>query len=431
MIQLEMARIRVDNQKEVLADIPVKMQEILKELQVQLHPGMRVAVCAGSRGISNYALVIRCVVDAIKSAGAEPFIIPAMGSHGGATAEGQAQVLSDYGITQDAMGAQVVSSMQVVKFGELDEEPHIPVYMDACAAEMDGIIVVNRVKPHTDFHGEHESGIVKMLTIGLGKHAQALAVHRYGADGLRDYIPKISQKVIDSGKILGGVAILEDGYDHTADIVYAPVDRMFEADRALLERSRQLCAKLPFREADVLVVDRIGKNFSGTGMDTNVIGRIMIPGQRDSGPHLHRIVALDISDESHGNALGVGLADVISKRLDDKVDWITTYENVITSGFLARGNRPIVGETDRRALEIALMCCGRPVTSDDVKVARIPNTLHLNEMYVSRSLMEDIKDDPRVKQIGEFEPIQFDESGALLPFNGADDTKSTSVEGKK
>lgn len=416
MIQLEMAKIRVACRREALPDIPARMAEIMEEAKRQLRPGMRVAICAGSRGISNYALVVKCVVQAVKEAGAEPFIIPAMGSHGGATAEGQARVLADYGITEETMGAPVVSSMEVVRLGELDGEPRIPVYMDAQAYGADGVIVVNRVKLHTDFHGDHESGIVKMLTIGLGKHAQALAVHRYGANGLRDYIPKISRKVLESGKILGGVAILEDGADQTADLVYAPADRMFEVDHALLERSRALVAKLPFQETDVLIVDQIGKNYSGTGMDTNVIGRIMIPGQVDLGPQCRRIVALDISDESHGNALGVGLADVISKRLDDKIEWKSTYENVITSGFLARGNRPIVGDTDKRALEIALMCCGQPITAETARVARIPNTLHIGTLYVSRRLMEEIKDDPAVEQISDFEPIQFDENGSLAPF---------------
>jgi len=416
MKQLEIAKVRVTHQQENLPDIPSKMKEIMAAAQMQIRPGMRVAICAGSRGISNYALVVRCTVEAIKAAGGEPFIIPAMGSHGGATAEGQAQVLADYGITEESMGAPVVSSMEVVRLGKLDEEPHIPVYMDAHAYAADGVIVVNRVKLHTDFHGPHESGIVKMLTIGLGKHAQALAVHRYGANGLRDYIPRISRKVIESGKILGGVAILEDGYDHTADLVYAPADRMFEVDHALLERSRTLCAKLPFAQTDVLVVDAIGKNYSGTGMDTNVIGRIMIPGQEDLGPKCSRIVALDISNESHGNALGVGLADVISKRLDDKINWKSTYENVITSGFLARGNRPIVGETDRRAIEIALMCCGRPIEMRNARLARIPNTLHLGVIEVSRKLYEDIKDDPSVELISDFAPIAFDETGSLMPF---------------
>ena len=296
--------------------------------------------------------------------------------------------------------------------------PPVNIVVDALVITKwtDGVIVVNRVKLHTDFHGPHESGIVKMLTIGLGKHAQALAVHRYGANGLRDYIPRISRKVIESGKILGGVAILEDGYDHTADLVYAPADRMFEVDHALLERSRTLCAKLPFAQTDVLVVDAIGKNYSGTGMDTNVIGRIMIPGQEDLGPKCSRIVALDISNESHGNALGVGLADVISKRLDDKINWKSTYENVITSGFLARGNRPIVGETDRRAIEIALMCCGRPIEMRNARLARIPNTLHLGVIEVSRKLYEDIKDDPSVELISDFAPIAFDETGSLMPF---------------
>ncbi len=416
MIELEMAKIRVRHHLECLEDIPARMKEILRPCRTQLRPGMRVAVCAGSRGISNYAVIVRCVVQAVKEAGAVPFIIPAMGSHGGATAEGQARVLADYGITEETMSAPVISSMEVVRIGELDAEPRIPVYMDAHAFAADGVIVVNRVKLHTDFHGDHESGIVKMLTIGLGKHAQAIAVHRYGADGLRDYIPEISRKVIRSGKILGGVAILEDGYDHTADLVYAPAEKMFETDHALLERSRRMCARLPFEEADLLIVDTIGKNYSGTGMDTNVIGRIMIPGQEDRGPRCRRIVALRLSAESHGNALGVGLADVIARKLEEQIDWQATNENVITSGFLARGNRPVVGETDRRAIEIALMCCGRPIGAETARVARIPDTLHLGEICVSRRLMQDLEGRPDITRISDFVPLRFDACGNLLPF---------------
>lgn len=406
---VKMARVRLSHVSAPIADIPGKVMHELRDLQVK--KGARIAVACGSRGISNISLIAASVVKCLIEKGAEPFIIPAMGSHGGATGAGQAQVLADYGITEETMGVKVISQMDTVRIGSTGGDPDIPVYMDKNAWESDGVIVINRVKPHTDFHGTHESGIVKMLTIGLGKQRQAETTHFYGADGLRDQIPRISQRVIDSGKIIGAVAILEDGYDNTSDICYAPADKIFEVDSQFIERSRRMMARLPFDDIDVLIVDRQGKNYSGTGMDTNVIGRLRIPGQEDGTPRCSRIAVLDLSDESHGNALGVGLADVTTKRFYDKIDWHATNENVITSGFLQRGFLPIVAQSDISAISIALNSCGAR-DAKSARVVRIRSTLELEEILVSEALIASLPNDSTV--LSAPEKLDFNKDGNLF-----------------
>ena len=405
-------KVRIPLENRRLDDIPAAVSASFAVIEDRVRPGMRIAITCGSRGISNIALIIKSLVSSVKAKGAEPFIVPAMGSHGGATAKGQAEVLRGYGVYEEAVGAPIVSSMEVVKLGTTKEPPHLPVYMDKNAYESDGVIVVNRVKAHTDFHGPHESGIVKMLTIGLGKHAQALAVHSYGVTGLRDYIPYVSQAVIDSGKIIGGLAILEDGLDNTADIEIAPAEGIFELDSRFLARSKALMAQLPFSELDVLVVDEMGKDYSGTGMDPNVIGRVSIDGQEDGKPHCRSICVLGLSEASHGNALGVGLADVATKRLADSIDWPATRANVVTSGFLKRGAMPVTMETDRKAIELSLKTCG---TGDipDPRIVRIKNTLQLQEIYVSPALLGEL---PPGSEIIKETTFEFDEEGNIAPF---------------
>ena len=405
---------RIDLKQQIVEDIPGKVREEFRTIAPNIRPGMKIAVTAGSRGINNIALIIKTAVDCLKEAGAEPFIIPAMGSHGGATAEGQRAVLAGYGVTEEAMGVPVKSSMEVVKIGET-EDPKISVFMDKNAWEADGVLDVNRVKCHTDFHGVHESGIVKMLCIGLGKHAQALAVHKYGADGLRDYVPVVAKKVIGSGKIVGAIAILEDGFDHTADIKCALPADIFRVDEEFNRRSHELIAKLPFDQIDVLIVDRMGKEVSGTGLDTNVIGRIRIPGQEDGLPFIRKIVVLNLSEASHGNALGIGLADVTTRSLADSIDWKATYENVITSGFLQRGFLPIVAENDKEAVDIAVRTSGQPDLSG-LRVARIESTLKLGKAYLSAPLLKELTEKGRGVPLGEAEELSFDGSGRIAAF---------------
>lgn len=412
---LQVARARLRHTSAPLADVPAAVRRACAPLAARVRPGSRVALAVGSRGITGIDTIVRAVVDTIRGAGGEPFIVPAMGSHGGATAEGQAQLLRDYGIDEARMGAPVRSSMAVVSLGSTGGEPDVPVWLDALASEADGIVAINRVKAHTDFHGPHESGVVKMLTIGLGKHAQAIAVHRHGAKGLREQVPRVARRVVESGHVWGALAIVEDGYDQTSDVGYAQGMDIFALDQAYLARSRQMMARLPFAALDVLAVDMMGKNFSGTGMDTNVIGRLCIRGEADGQPDCRRIAVLDVSPESHGNALGVGLADVTTARLRDKIDWAATNENVVTSGFLERGFLPLVMPTDREAIALALQSSGLH-TPQSVRFARIRNTLHLDEAYLSPALLAALAAGGHGEQVGGLAPLAFGDDGAIAPF---------------
>ena len=372
-----------------LPDAAAKLSLEFASIEALIKPHMRVAIATGSRGIRNIAHIVQRLVAEIKQRGAEPFIVPAMGSHGGATGEGQKAVLSGYGIGEESAGAPVISSMAVDALGSTGGHPDIPVWMDRAAYASDGVIVINRVKPHTDFHGVHESGVVKMLAVGLGKHRQAIQMHAYGASGLRESIPRVARKVIESGKILAVLALLEDGYDHTADLAFAAGMDIFDLDAAFLERSRKMMARLPFERLDVLVVENIGKDISGTGMDTNVIGRIRAGGQADARPNIKIVVALDLTPASHGNALGVGLADITTRKLAGKIDWNATYQNVITSGFLSRGFLPVVMETERDAIQLALDVCGCK-KADELKMVRIKSTLDLSRVRISKALLHQL-----------------------------------------
>ncbi|MDW7674485.1 MAG: lactate racemase domain-containing protein, partial [Bacillota bacterium] len=346
-------KVRQKFSEDKIANIEEAVHAELKNINLNIKPGANIAIATGSRGICNIAKVVAQLVKEVKALGGNPFIIPAMGSHGGATAEGQQQILADYGITEETMGAPVRATMKVVKLG--NNESGVPVYLDKYAYESDGIIAVNRIKAHTDFHGPIESGVIKMLVIGLGKRAGAEAVHTYGIYGLRNYIPSSAKVVLEKAPIMAGIGLIENAYDQTAKIVALRPEEMEAREQELLLESKGLMPSLPFDRFDVLVMNEIGKNISGTGMDTNITGRIQIRGEKDPDkPFIYQLVALDLTEESHGNALGVGMADVVSKKLTDKIDIQKTYTNVITSGFLTRGAIPITMPTDREAIEVAL-----------------------------------------------------------------------------
>src|SRR3712207_4251776 len=260
------------------------------------------------------------LVRILRDAGAAPFIVPAMGSHGGATAEGQVEILKSLGVTEESVGAPIRSSMEVVELGET--ESGVPVYMDRIAHQADGVVIVGRIKQHTDFRSEVESGLLKMSSIGLGKHAEALALHAHGVKGIRDYMVEAGKKVLSSGKVLFGVGIVENAYEETAMIEVIPPESVVEREAQLLRESARLMPKLPVSDIDVLFVDELGKNFSGTGMDTNVIGRFRIPGvEEPESPRVKYLIVSDVSEPAHGNTLGVGLADLTTRRLFEKVNY--------------------------------------------------------------------------------------------------------------
>jgi hypothetical protein len=366
-----------------LADLEGTLSQELCSFDDRFEPGARIAVAVGSRGIRDIQMVVRGVVAYLRERGAEPFIVPAMGSHGGATAQGQEELLSGYGITEALVGAPVRSSMDVAEL--LSNESECPVFMDRQAWESDGVVLVNRVKVHTDYQGDYESGLAKMAVIGLGKHAQALAIHRRGVYGLKVMMPRAARDVFASGRVLGGVAIVEDAFDETMCVRAIAAEDIMAEEPALLALARENMPRLPLDDIDVLIVDRLGKDISGVGMDPNIIGRMAIRGEPEfDRPRVKAIIVRDISDGSHGNALGIGLADIITKKLYDRIDFAPMHENVFTSTFLERAKVPVVAETDEKALAFALRASWVDDHSQAV-VVRIRDTLHVSSCLVSES----------------------------------------------
>lgn len=400
-------------------DIEEAVREQLgrEEIASTIKPGMSVALTAGSRGIAEINVVLRSLVSVLKEMEAEPFIVPSMGSHGGATAEGQVEILESLGVTEEFCGAPVRSSMEVVELGETDRG--VPVYMDRIASEADGVIAVNRIKAHTDFRSDVESGLLKMVSIGLGKHHQALALHGYGVEGIRDFMVEVGEKVLESGHILFGFGIVENAYDEPAFIeAILPAD-VHEREKELLAGYMEMMPAIPIPEIDVLYVDALGKNYSGTGMDTNVIGRFRILGvEEPETPDVKYLIVGDISEESHGNALGIGLADLTTRRLADRIDRKVMNENVLTSTFIDRAKVPMVMESDEDALKAAVRC-NWGVPPEETRFVRIPNTLHLEYLYVSENLVDDVLENG-LEVVGDPVELGFDDEGNLLPFEEAE-----------
>ena len=385
-----------------------------EEISSAIRPGMSVAVTAGSRGIAQIDEILRAVIEGLKEMGAEPFIVPAMGSHGGATAEGQVEILASLGVTEEFCGAPIRSSMETVEIGETARG--IPVFMDRIASEADGVVVVNRIKAHTDFRAEVESGLLKMASIGLGKHAQALALHGYGVEGIRDFMVEVGEEVMDSGHILFGLGIVENAYDEPATIEAIPTREIPHRERELLRGYMQMMPVLPISDIDILYVDALGKNYSGTGMDTNVIGRFRILGvDEPERPDVKYLIVGDVSEESHGNALGVGLADLTTERLVGQIDRNAMNANVVTSTFLERAKVPMVLADDREALQTAVRC-NWGVPPEETRFVRIPNTLHLEHLYVSENLVEEALANSDAEVVSGPEPLRFGADGSLEEF---------------
>ncbi|EMT54646.1 hypothetical protein I532_03540 [Brevibacillus borstelensis AK1] len=411
----KMIKIRQRFTGPVVADIDGTVSKQLDSagLKQNVKPGMQVAITAGSRGIANIHLIIRAVVRELRQMGAEPFIVPTMGSHGGATAKGQVEVLESLGITEAFCGAPIRSSMEVEQIGQTEEG--MPVYVDKNALAADGIILMGRVKVHTDFKSPIgiESGLMKMAAIGLGKHKQALLIHSHGVTGIRDIMPKVARVMLARTKILCGIAIVENAFEQTALIEAIPTAQIEARERELLAESAALMPKLPAEEIDILIVDEVGKNYSGTGMDTNIIGRLRIQGTPEpQSPRIKYIIASDLSEASHGNGLGIGLADLTTQRFFDKLDFKAMNENVITSTFLARASIPIVLESDRAALAAALRA-NWGVEPEKARIMRIPSTLHLEYLYVSEALLPEVAELPHVEVVGELAELEFDDQGYL------------------
>ncbi len=405
----QFTKIRQQFAREALSDIEQTVHNQVTA-KLQITPGARIAITVGSRGINNIARIAKAVVAAVKACGGAPFIIPAMGSHGGATAEGQREILASYGVTEDAMGCPIRSSMEVVEIDSSGLE--MKIFMDKHGYESDGVILLNRIKPHTAFHGDYESGLVKMSVIGLGKERLANELHRFGVYGLKTIMPNAARRILATGKIVLGVGIVENAYDETAIIEALTPAEILTREPELLATAKQLMPSFPLRDIDLLIVDQIGKNISGSGMDPNIIGRMKIPGQPPAEfPKIKIIVITDITEPSHGNACGIGLADVTTRRLADKIDWDATYMNGITSGFYEHFMLPIVAPTDLQAFEWGIRASHDPYAPK--KIVRITDTLHVSELYVSDAALSEVKD--RVEIISEPQSL-FDAQGSLIAF---------------
>jgi len=413
---MEPIRIRRINQifnDDRIEDIPGAVSRELAAIRFDemVKPGMRIGITVGSRGIRNLQTIIQTIIQAVKTRGGNPFLITAMGSHGGATVEGQRAVLEKYGFSEQTMGVPVRATMDVVELGTLDNG--LKVYFDKIAYESDGIIAVNRVKVHTGFKSGIESGLCKILAVGLGNHKGASLVHSLGVEGLKDYMVRFADVILEKAPILCGIGILENAYDETCRIAGAAPRDFKRVDRELLSECKALLPKLPVPHIDILFVQEMGKNISGTGMDTNIVGGILSYDPAEyTPPKIKRIIVLDLTEETSGNALGIGTADLITRRLYDKLDLKATYTNTITATFLERAKIPIVAETEKEAYEVAVKTVWN-LPGAIPRVVIIRNTLKLDELYVSEPVWQEIKDRPDIRAAGDWVPIGFDENGEL------------------
>lgn len=394
-----------------IADVEAEVRYRIGKSKVcdRIKPGDEVAVTAGSRGIVHIPEILRTVVSVFRERGALPFIVPAMGSHGGATAEGQLEVLESLGITESTVGAPIRSSMDVVELGRT--QYGCPVFMDRFAAEAAAVFIVNRIKVHTRFKADHESGLMKMIAVGLGKRKGCGEMHRYG---LYPAIVDAARIAMSKAPVIGGLGIVENASNGIARIGAARAGDLERLDSELLVLEKKIFPGLPLDEIDLLIVDEMGKNISGTGMDTNVIGRVGKPCMNEEEkPRIRKIVVLDLNDASHGNALGMGLADIATERFRKKIDFKATYENVIAANILERAKLPVVVSSDRDAVSLGLSLVTGPLCPEP-RVIYIENTSSLSKILVSRKTLEEMKiqgfEDPDIRKV----ELHFAENGDLV-----------------
>jgi len=416
MIYPRMVRVRQHFERPQVPDIPAAVASALESLDLsrRIKPGQTVALTAGSRGIANIPLLLRSTAAVLKKLGAKPFLIPAMGSHGGGTAEGQRRILESYGITEEFVGAPIRASMETVQIGMTTEG--FPVLLDRIASQADHIGVVARIKPHTGYHGPLESGLMKMMMIGLGKHAGALQYHRILLDHPFDAVVRsVGRTLMKSAPIAFGLAVVENAYDETA-LVEGVAPEAFETrEERLLVEAKRFLMRLPLRQADLLIVDEIGKNISGSGMDTNVVGRKRAFRNQPSPPgipSMRLIYVRGLSEKTHGNASGIGLADFTSTRLVQQMDYRSTVINCLTAGYPEGAFVPVHFATDREVLEAALAIIGTR-TPQEARILHIRNTLQLEEVNVSEPCLEDAERQTEFTTVGRPGPLEFDATGNL------------------
>ena len=390
-----------------LANVPDAIACAIRSSRIRerIRPGGSVALTVGSRGIAGIDVIVRSAIEMLRSLGFSPFVVAAMGSHGGGTAEGQRALLAELGVIEASVGCPIVSDMGTVVLGE--NSLGLPIRFDKNAYEADGIVLLNRIKPHTSFTGQFESGLLKMLTIGLGKREGAAQVHKLGLAGLKTILPEVGAFLLANTKVALGIALLENAEETPAKIVGVEPEDLLRVEPDLLDESRLLMGRLPFNQIDVLIVGELGKNYSGTGLDPNVIGRQRVETMPDlPRPVVTRLAVLDVSVESRGNALGVGLADLTTERLVRAIDPVPMRVNSFTSNLLSRARVPLSLPSDREVIEACLNTCWRSDWSE-ARVVFIPNTLELLTMWVTRPLVGEVAVET------DFMPMPISPSGDL------------------
>ncbi len=394
-----------------VADIPNLVDSLLapQAFSGKIRPGMRIAITASSRGIANQALIIKSIAAFVKKMNAHPFVVPAMGSHGGATAEGQREVLVQYGITEEYIGCPILSSMEVTKVGVNEEG--MDVFIDKHAAAADGIIVNCRIKPHTAFRGPYESGIMKMMAIGLGKQYGAEVCHEAGFKNMAKYVPMFGRVILRNAPILFAVAAIENAYDETSEIHAVNADEIEDREPVLLQRAFGNMPRILVDSCDVLIVDQIGKNFSGDGMDPNITGTFCTP-YASGGIAAQRVCVLDLSPETHGNGIGLGYASVTTSRVFKQLDFTSMYPNAITCTVLGGVRIPIVMESDKDAIQVCVRTCNE-IDKASPRIVRIPNSLHIEHIELSESYLQEVSLHPQLSVESEPEPFPFDDYGNL------------------
>lgn len=392
-------------------EIPSIIQHQLSEDKFanKIKPGMKIAITAGSRGVANVALITKSIVNFVKSKGAYPFVVPAMGSHGGATAKGQKDILIGYGISEDYIGCPIISSMEVKNIGKNEEGNNV--FIDKHAAEADGIIVSCRIKPHTAFRGPYESGIMKMMAIGLGKQHGAEVCHAEGFKNMAKNVPLFGRAIIKHAPILFAVATIENAFDETCKIVSVNSDEIAKKEPPLLQEAFSYMPRILVDECDVLIVDQIGKNFSGDGMDPNITGTFCTP-YASGGIKAQRVCVLDLSAETHGNAIGLGYSSATTKRVFNQLDLSSMYPNAITCTVLGGVRIPIVMESDKEAIQVCIRTYNE-INKECPYIVRIPNSLHIEHIMLSEAYYDKVKNMPNITIESEPEYLKFNDNGDL------------------
>ena len=407
-----MARIRQIFDDSFVADPAATLQKELEQKAAACGDltGKRVAITVGSRGIPHLADIVRTTILFLQDRGAKPFIVPAMGSHGNACAEGQLEIVNSYGITEESMGVPICSSMEVVLLGELEDGT--PVYCDRFAAEADGLVVLNKIKPHTDFKGSHESGLAKMMAIGLGNHKGASMFHMMGMDTFPERLPKVAQVFLEKLPVLFGIGVIQNAYDKLCLVEVVPAENLMEREEELLKIAKDRMGRFKFDDLDVLVVDEIGKNISGAGLDPNIVGRNFSRNIHDV-LRLKKLFIRGLSEETHHIGIGISLADITTRRCLNSIDFSAVWANAITATVIQAGAIPMYMENDRDALMLAIRT-GNGTDLQNARVVRIKNTLEITEFVVSEAILKELSGRDDIEVLSELRDIPFDAEGFML-----------------